>query len=103
MAIYDTDGHVIYSSALSLFSGNEATVTVQIDCVTGYSLYGEAVADIAVEARHGTSGGWTNIETTPLDLSAFDGSRETYQVRLTAATITAFTSRAFTLTVRRTT
>ena len=101
MAIYDTDGHVIYSVPVSLFPGQQKAATIQIDCVDGYSLYGAAVADVAVEARHGTSGSWTNIETTPIDLTPWDGSRETFQVRFTNESSTAQDSRSMALTVRR--
>jgi hypothetical protein len=101
MAIRDTNSDVLLSANFAMRSGEVSTATIQIDCLDGYSLFGSAVADIAVEARHGTSGAWTNIETTPIDLSAYDGQLETFQVRFTAGTITARTARTVPLTVRR--
>jgi hypothetical protein len=101
MAIYDLDDEVIYSSAFALRSGETATATIQIDCVTGWRLSGEVVAGVTIEARHGSAGGWTDIETTPIDLSTWNGSRETFEIRFTAGTITSFSRKSFTLTVSR--
>lgn len=85
--------------AVSLTSTLAKTFTIEIDCFDGQFLSGEAVADAAIEARHGTGGAYTNIETTPIDLSAYAGSLETFQVRMTAGTITSHLTRAFRLRV----
>src|SRR6478672_3851398 len=101
MPIYDTDDNVIYSSEFALRSGEQATATIHIDCVSGFQLSGEAVADVTVEARHGSAGGYTDIETTPIDLGTWDGTSQTFEIRFTAGTITTPLTRAFQLRVSR--
>ena len=96
--IYE-NGNLVDRIALGLASAASRTYTLEIDCVAGQFLSGESVSDIAVEARHGTGGGWTNIETTPIDMSTWAGSLETFQVRITADTITGDTTRMFTINV----
>lgn len=99
--IYDTGGLVIYSAAYSVASADSEIQTIQIDCEDGYELRGEPVATLALEARHGTSGPWISIENDSIDLSPWDGSRETFQIRLTAQTVFELTRRVFRLTVKR--
>lgn len=98
--IYDTDDNRILSTAFSVRSGDTETVTIKIDCLTGYQLSGQAVADAVVEARH-DGDSFVNIETTPISLTPWDGDREIFEVRVTAGTITVPLVRAFTLSVGR--
>jgi hypothetical protein len=86
--IRDTNGP-LDTITLALESGQNRVYTITIDCFTGHELSGEVVGDIAVEARHGIVGAYTDIETTPIDLSPYNGSTETFQIRVTAGTITA--------------
>jgi len=100
--IYDLDNNVILSSPnIALHSGESTICSVLIDCETGFSLFGQAVADMSVEARHGVSGSWTNLETTPIDLGTWNGSREVFQIQLTAGAISTFERQAFPVKVRR--
>lgn len=80
-AFYDTNGKKIPGAAISLSPSDTKTASVQIGCNTGYYLSGHAVADVIVEAKHSAAGGWTNIETTPIDLSTWNRSIETFQIR----------------------
>jgi hypothetical protein len=63
--------------------GAAVTQTIEIDCVDGhtFSLASGAVSGCVVEFKHEDEVSWTAIETTPYDLSAFDGTRETFQIR----------------------
>lgn len=97
--IYDLDNNPISSHTFSIPSGDDPILEIRIDCVDGYSLFSDAVGNIAVEARKSGDVGWTNIETTPIDLSADNGTRHTFEVRLTAAVVTAITRRSFSLRV----
>lgn len=85
------------SFSIAIESGQSKIIPFNVQCFTGNELSGESVADLAVEARHGASGGWTNIETTPIDLSPYDGSTELFQVQITAGTVTTPFVRSFTL------
>lgn len=85
--------------ALALTSGANRVYTTTIDCYPGHQLSGEVVADVTVEARHGTIGAWTDIETTPIDLSPYSGTAQTFQFRITAGTITTHLIRTFRLRV----
>ena len=98
--IYDTDDNRILTAAVDLRSGETKTVTIQLDCLTGYQLSGEAVSDVTVEARH-SGDSFVDIETTPISLTPWNGTRETFEVRLTVGTITTPLTRAFTLSVGR--
>ena len=103
MPIKDTDGNIISGAAFVVRSTENEIGTFEIDCAAGWSLYGTVTSEMVVEARHGSSGGWTDIETTPIDLTPWDGSTETFQFRVTAPTVTVASTIAYTLTVRRTT
>lgn len=91
--------------ATVLYSTGTVTREIEIDCFDGHEVsivYPEgvtSVADAAIEFRQGASGGWTNIETTPFDLSPFAGTRSMFQIRQTAGAITSPLSRAWQLRV----
>lgn len=87
--------------ARSANSGEVLTFTIPIICTTGYTLrvLQGSVTNVAIEARHGVAGAFTNIETTELDLSPWDGSTENFQVRITVGTISAVTRIQFDLNV----
>lgn len=74
-------------------SNSSITFEVPIDCVTGYELFAETVDTLTVEARKLGDVSWTDIETTPIDLTADAGLRVTYEIRLTAAVVTVLTRR----------
>jgi hypothetical protein len=97
--IYDLDGNRILTTAFSIRSGEIETFSFKIDCLTGYQLSGEAVADLTVEARH--DGAWVNIETTPISLTPWNGLLEIFEVRVTAGTIATASARAWNFSVGR--
>jgi hypothetical protein len=100
--IKDTDGNVLYSVDLSIESEEAQITTIQIECRDGYSLFGEAVDDMTVEARHGTSGSWTDLSAGgSIDLTPWDGDLETFQIQTIAGVISEYVLRGFTLTMRR--
>lgn len=99
--IVDTNNNSIDTLNIALNSGVNKVYTFQIDCFTGHFAYNgfkdsdgiyqtaPAIPDVTIELRHGTTGAYSDIENTPFDLSAWNGSRETFQLRITAGTITA--------------
>jgi hypothetical protein len=99
--IYDTDDNPISSYSMSVSSGAAPVLQIRADCKTGYSLSCETVADLAVEARKLGDTVWINIETTPISLAAYDGTRQTFEIRMTAAVVTAIQTRNFKIRVAR--
>ena len=97
--IFDTSDNPITSFSISLESAEVKTFTIKIDCKTSNFLSSEVVGDLTVEAKLHTDSGWTNIETTPLDLSAYNATRPSFDVRLTAGTVSSPVKRIFNLTV----
>lgn len=87
------------SFTYSIDSSGVITFTSDIECKTGYYLLSTTVASLTIEARKGGVGSWTNIETTPIDLSADNGTIQSYQFRVSAAAVTSLTSRTFTILV----
>ena len=98
--IYDSDGNRILSAEFDLAIGGDQTISLLIDCLSGWQLSGEAVADVTVTARHGSTGGYTNIETTPIALDAWDGTQQVFEIRAVRDNTTTGV-RNFNLTVAR--
>lgn len=75
--------------------------TIPVECTDGYTMrvLQGSVADVSIEARHGASGAYTNIETTELDLSPWDGTTQNFQIRITAGTVTEHTRVQFDVNV----
>ena len=69
-------------------SGSAVVKEVDIRCLDGYELSCDSVSNLTVEAKHDADVGYTNIETTPIDVSAFAGSDETFQLRFTPTSTT---------------
>lgn len=63
------------------------TVSRKIECRTAYFLRCVPVADLTVEARKQGDVSWVDIETTPIDLSAFDGNLVIYEFRFTGTAL----------------
>lgn len=68
-------------------NGSAIVVEREIRCFDGYELSCEVVGDMIVEAKHDLEGSYTNIETTPIDLSPFAGADETFQLRFTPGAV----------------
>ncbi len=83
-------------------SAQQLTYQLPIYCVVGYGLAIDptTVPHLTIEARHGTSGAWTNLSVSELDLSAWDGTSQDFQVRVTAGTVTVLTREMFVLVKR---
>lgn len=82
------DGSQIDQLAGTLIKSGAAIVKeVEIRCFDGYELSCEVVGNLTVEAKHDLDVSYTNIETTPIDLSPFAGSDETFQLRFTPGAV----------------
>ena len=78
-------------------SGEALIFEVPIACLAGYSLISDVVADLTVEARHKETPNlpWEDIELGEVDLTVFDGTTESFQIRVTAGAVTEITHREF--------
>jgi hypothetical protein len=98
--IFDTDDNPLNSGQISVNAGSAATLTIRVECRAGYKLRAESVPDLNVEARkRGSLGAWTDLESSEIDLSADDGTRVDFDVRLTAGSLSAYALRQFKLKV----
>lgn len=99
--IRDTNGNPVGTFATSIQASASQTYTVKIDCESDYELAADAVSDLTVEAKRTADVSWINIETTPIDLSAWNGTLQEFQIRVTAANSPGV-ERAFSVRVRYT-
>jgi hypothetical protein len=63
-----------------------APFTIRFDARDGYSLWAIAEDGVAIEGRKAGDTSWTDLMTSPIDVSAFDGTAVDYQIRLTPET-----------------
>lgn len=97
--IFDQDGNPISSFSTLIESGDVQTYNLRVECRAGYSFYAEVVSDLTLEAKRTLDSSWVDIETTPIDLSPWDGTTQNFQFRVTAGTVTELFRKAFSLRV----
>lgn len=91
--IRDADGNPVSSFSTSMTVSTSQTYTVLVDCETDYELSSDVVAGLTVEAKRTADASWTDIESTPIDLTPWAGTQQEFLVRVTAGatpTHTAF-------------
>lgn len=92
------------SQVSNIESGSSVIWTLPIECLDGSILTIDptSVSNLGIEARHVEMPelGWTNLETTQIDLSPWDGSTEDFEFRFTAAVVTDITRVQFDLVVQ---
>lgn len=92
--IYDLDNNRLTAGQAGIDHDGQKTIVCKIDCQTGYYLRSSAVADIAVEAKRSADSVWTNIETTPIDLTPWNGTMQNFDIRITAESVSGIRRRA---------
>jgi hypothetical protein len=97
---YDTDDNRILSATVAVEQGEIVTGSFKVECNTGYVLAGAAVADVVCEVKH-SAGAYVNIETTPISLTPWNGTTQTFNFRYTAAASATNKRRFLPLTIRR--
>ena len=85
--IYDIDSNPLPSYLMNLDAGSVYVFTIRINCRTGVYLRSESVSDLLVEGKKSTDSVWVNLETTPIDLSAYSDTFQNYDIRLTAGAV----------------
>lgn len=82
--------------------GEELVFTIPVECSDDLFLRVDPspVADLTVEAYRVVGSGpetYTDLETTPIDLSPWDGTTQEFQIRITAGSVSSVTRRQFDL------
>lgn len=94
----------IHSQISSIESGGSVVWTLPVECSDGFILTIDpaAVSNLAIEARHVETPNlpWTNLETTSIGLSPWDGNTEDFEFRFTAAAVISPTRVQFDLVVQ---
>lgn len=93
--IYDIDNNPLPSYLMNLASSGIFQFSIRVNCRTGLHLRSESVSDLSVEGRKLGDSTWINLETTPIDLSADNETRQTYEIKLTAITVTSNVTESF--------
>lgn len=70
------------------------TLPMKVDCKTGYKLYCDVTANVTIEGRFTGDVSWTNLESSYLDLSPFNGIRKAIEIRSTTANVGRVTVKA---------
>lgn len=99
MQILDLNNNPLTSVSVSLNANAVNVFSLKIECRTNYVLKATVVADLIVEARLLGSATWINIETAPIDLSAYNSTLQTFEFRLIADNVAVITERDFILSV----
>jgi hypothetical protein len=82
--IRDTDNSPISTYIGAIAPSGVFTTTMHIDCEENSKLSSESTSAYAVEARKVGDASWTNLETTPIDLTPYAPARTAFQLRITA-------------------
>lgn len=98
--ITDIDGTPInYLSFSQEESSDSAVFVVRVPCLAGQWLKAEANADVSVMAReHGTVDPFADLNTDPIDLAAYDGTNQAFDVFIRTGAVSGMVSTAVRLT-----
>lgn len=92
--VFPTESDILGSQLFK--SGAAVVIEKTIRCFDGYEISLGVIANIAVELKHDDDVGYTNIETTPYDVSAFAGTDQVFQFRFTPGAVAGVYSFKFT-------
>ena len=98
--MFDTNGTPVSEDRYTIPFGASETRTRRILCKTGQFLRCETAPDLTVEAQHVGDTAWTDIEASPLDLSAWNGTLQDFNFRITAATPSGYERQSFRIYVQ---
>ena len=82
---YDLADNPTPSFAITLSAGVPYVFAIRIDCRSNLSLKSESVSDLLVEGRLLGDVSWTNLESSEIDLTAYAGTRRSFEIQLTPA------------------
>lgn len=93
--IYDINNNPLSSYLMNLAAFGVFQFFIRVNCRTGLYLRSEIVSDFVVEGRKQGDISWINLESTGIDLSADNGTRQTFEVRLTAESVSSRVTHSF--------
>lgn len=100
--ILDTDENPITSTALTVAPGGNRTFSLLIDCRDGYELGAAAVnPDVTVSGKAEPGDAFSNLETSPIDLTGYAPARKTFYFKIEAAALADPAAEIITINVRR--
>lgn len=97
--IYDLSNQRIFSGKIVTMSEGVKILRIRVDCQAGYGL-SAAAPGVEVLARKTGETIWTDIEVSPLFLTSWDGTRQEFEVQVTAPTVTAREQHSIDIRVR---
>lgn len=92
---WDLDDREIMQFRFPIESGATKTMQLKTDCESGKTLLCSSVPNLLVEGKHTSSGTWINLETTGIDLTTWDGTIETFDIRFTADNLSSYSLENF--------
>lgn len=88
--ISDLNDNPLTGGQIAVELSASQTAAIRVECRAGYKLRGSVSSELAIEARRvGDAGTWTNLETDSVDLSAYAGTRQDFNIRITSNGVTA--------------
>lgn len=85
--IYDSENNPINRFAYAQAKSTAKTMQILVDCKDGYRLFCDVTANVTVEGKLSTDVSYTNLESSFIDLSPYDGFRKTFDIRVTTANV----------------
>jgi hypothetical protein len=85
--MYDLNDNPISSGQITCTGDDFTVLSIKADCRTNYVL--RAVGELTIEARHSDGDGWTDLIADSIDIGAWNGSRETFEVRVSGEIVAA--------------
>lgn len=82
--IYDLDDNLLRSGQVSVDAPGTQILTIRVECRGGYFLRA-AAADLAVAGRRVGDIDWTDLKSGQISLTPFTGTRQNFEISLTAA------------------
>ena len=93
--IYDITDSALPSYLMNLAASGVSQFSIRVNCRAGIYLRSESVSDLTVEGRKLGDTSWIDLESTGIDLSSHAGTRQTYEIKLTAAAVTGRVAHTF--------
>lgn len=97
--IYDIEDNPIAGFNFPISSGQIVVFQIRADCQAGLRLFSDVVGDLTIEGRPQGVGAYVNLESSDIDLGPYAGTRQNFDIKVTAGTVAVLTRRAFKLKV----
>jgi hypothetical protein len=88
MFFRDLSNNPMYGHAMTIASGGDAQGGLYVFCMSGYQFFADPVPFLQVQARLHGDLDWTDLETTPIDLTPHAGLWTRFDLNLIADPVT---------------